>query len=56
MPVTEEVRDLILHAAPATKIGAAAVAAGMKTLRQAALMKVVDGTITLDEVLRVTLA
>jgi type IV pilus assembly protein PilB len=33
-----------------------AVSQGMKTLRQSALMKVIDGVTTLEEVLRVTLA
>ena len=56
MPVNEEIRDLILHAAPAAELDAAARRAGMKTLRQAGLMKVLEGTTTVDEVLRVTLA
>jgi type IV pilus assembly protein PilB len=56
MPVNDEIRDLILHAAPAAELGAAANKIGMKTLRQAALIKVLEGTTTVDEVLRVTLA
>jgi type IV pilus assembly protein PilB len=56
MPVNEVIRDLILHAAPAAELDAAARTAGMKSLRQAALMRVLDGTTTIDEVLRVTVA
>ena len=56
MPITDEVRDLILHNAPASELGAAARKQGMKSLRQAGLMKVLDGTTTLEEVLKVTLA
>jgi type IV pilus assembly protein PilB len=56
MPVNDEVRDLILQAAPASDLAAAARKLGMKTLRQAGLMKVIEGTTTVEEVLRVTLA
>src|SRR5438552_3438035 len=56
MPINDEIRDLILHAAPGAELGAAAAKTGMKTLRQGGLMKVLDGTTTVDEVLRVTLA
>jgi type IV pilus assembly protein PilB len=56
MPVNDEIRDLILHAAPAAELDAAARRAGMKTLRQSGLMKVIEGTTTVEEVLRVTLA
>jgi type II secretory ATPase GspE/PulE/Tfp pilus assembly ATPase PilB-like protein len=37
------------------EIGEAAAAQGMKTLRQNALQKVLDGMMTVEEVLRVTL-
>jgi type II secretory ATPase GspE/PulE/Tfp pilus assembly ATPase PilB-like protein len=37
-------------------LAAAAKKSGMKSLRQAGLLKVLDGTTTLEEVLRVTLA
>jgi type IV pilus assembly protein PilB len=56
MPVTPEIRDLILHEASAADLGAAAKKYGMKTLRQAGLAKVLEGTTTVEEVLRVTLA
>jgi type IV pilus assembly protein PilB len=56
MPVNEEIRDLILHGGAAVDLGAAAKKLGMKTLRQAGLLKVLEGTTTIAEVLRVTLA
>jgi len=56
LPVNEEIRDLILHGRSAAELGAAAKSLGMKTLRQAGLLKVLAGTTTVDEVLRVTLA
>src|SRR5213594_794001 len=56
MPVSQEIRDLILKNAPVTDIRAMAQAQGMKTLRQAGLLKVIEGTTTIEEVLRVTLS
>src|SRR5262245_7288511 len=56
MPITPEVRDLILRAAPTAEIRQMAQGQGMKTLRQAGLRKVIEGVTTVEEVLRVTLA
>jgi type IV pilus assembly protein PilB len=56
MPVTPEIRDLILRNAPTADIREVAQSQGMKTLRQSGLMKVIDGVTTVEEVLRVTLA
>jgi type IV pilus assembly protein PilB len=56
MPVSEELRDLILKNAPTAEIRATAKAHGMKTLREAGIQKVVEGVTTVDEVLRVTLS
>ena len=56
MTITEELRDLILGHAATAELRAMAQAQGMKTLRQAGLMKVLDGTTTLDEILRITLS
>jgi type IV pilus assembly protein PilB len=56
MPITDELRELILRGAPTGDIRAAAQAQGLKTLRQAGLQKVIEGAMTLEEVLRVTLA
>ena len=55
MPVTTELRDLMLRNATTNEIRDTAVSQGMKTLRQNALQKVVDGITTVEEVLRVTL-
>jgi len=55
MPVSQELRDLIIHNAPTAEIRETAQSQGMKTLRQNALQKVLDGVMTLEEVLRVTL-
>ena len=56
MPVSQELRDAILKAAPTAEIREIAQAQGMKTLRQAGLQKVIEGTTTVDEVLRVTMS
>ena len=55
MPIGDELRELILRNAPTSEILQLALAQGMKTLRQNALQKVIDGVTTLEEVLRVTL-
>ena len=55
LPVDEAIRQLIMRRAPATEIEAAAVAAGMTTIRRDGLAKALAGTTSLDEVLRVTL-
>jgi type IV pilus assembly protein PilB len=56
MPVTQEIRDLILRNAPTAEIRDLAASQGMKTLRQNALQKVLEGVTTIEEVLRVTLS
>jgi type IV pilus assembly protein PilB len=56
MPITEEVRDGILKNVPTAELRAIAQSQGMKSLRQAGLMKVIEGTTTVEEVLRVTLS
>jgi type IV pilus assembly protein PilB len=55
MPITTELRDLMLRNATTAEIRDTACSQGMKTLRQNALQKVVDGVTTVEEVLRVTL-
>src|SRR3990167_2528789 len=55
MPIGDELRELILRNAHTAEILQLALAQGMKTLRQNALQKVIDGVTTLEEVLRVTL-
>ena len=56
MPITEELRELVLKDASTAEIRERAQAQGMKTLRQAGLLKVLDGTTTAAEVLRVTMS
>jgi type IV pilus assembly protein PilB len=56
MPITDELRHLILKNAATAEIREMAEQQGMKTLRQAGLAKVLEGTTTVQEVLRVTLA
>jgi general secretion pathway protein E/type IV pilus assembly protein PilB len=53
-PTTDEVRQLAHDRASSWAIRKAALAAGMKTLRQDAWLKVLEGVTTVDEVLRVT--
>jgi type IV pilus assembly protein PilB len=56
MPVTEELRAVILKGGQTAEIREMAQSQGMKTLRQAGLAKVLEGTTTVEEVLRVTLS
>jgi type IV pilus assembly protein PilB len=56
MPITEELRTVILKGAQTAEIREMAQTLGMKTLRQAGLIKVLEGTTTVEEVLRVTLS
>jgi len=56
MPISQELRDGILKAAPTAELREVAQAQGMRTLRQAGLQKVIEGTTTVDEVLRVTMS
>jgi type IV pilus assembly protein PilB len=54
MPVTNEIKELIVHGARPAEICKAARDQGMRTLREAGLAKVLEGVTTLEEVLRVT--
>jgi type IV pilus assembly protein PilB len=56
MPVGEELRSAILKNASTAELRSIAESAGMRSLRQAGLMKVIEGTTTIEEVLRVTLS
>ena len=56
MPISDELRQLILKDASTAELRAVAEQQGMKSLRQAGLAKVLDGTTTMQEILRVTLA
>jgi len=54
MVVTDPLKDLILQGASTAELKNEAIRLGMSTLRRSGLNKVLDGTTTLDEVLRVT--
>jgi type IV pilus assembly protein PilB len=54
MPVTNVIKDLIVHGARPSEICKAARDQGMRTLREAGLAKVLEGVTTLEEILRVT--
>jgi len=56
MPISPEIRELILRNAPTAELREVAQSQGMRSLRQNALQKVLDGVTTVEEVLRVTLA
>lgn len=53
LKVTEKVGKLILERAPASKLEEAAVSDGMLLMQQDGYLKVLDGTTTLEEVMRV---
>ncbi|MGH7786251.1 MAG: type IV-A pilus assembly ATPase PilB [Candidatus Binatia bacterium] len=55
MPMSEELRELVLSGASATEIKRTASALGMMTLRQSGLLKMRQGQTTMDEILRVTM-
>jgi len=54
LPITDEVRSLMIQRAPSTEIKRVAVAAGMKTMRDDGLDKAAAGVTTLEEVLAAT--
>ena len=54
MPVSDEIRDAVYAGKNADELNDIAVSQGVKTLRMAALNKVKDGSISLEECLRVT--
>ena len=55
MPISSEMRELILRGANTTELRDLAMQQGMKTLRQAGLLKVLEGAATAEEILRVTI-
>jgi len=54
MPITPEVRTMILERKPSDKVKKQAMSQGMLTLRQDALLKLRAGITTVEEVLRET--
>jgi len=53
MLMNEEIQDLIVKRAPLSEVRAAALANGMKTLKMDGFQKVLEGTTTVEEVMRV---
>jgi type IV pilus assembly protein PilB len=56
MPMYEEIKEFVLNGASAAEIKREAMKVGMMTLRGSALMRLKEGTTTIEEVLRVTAA
>ncbi|HKN19272.1 MAG TPA: type IV-A pilus assembly ATPase PilB [Dissulfurispiraceae bacterium] len=54
MKVRDEMKELILQGASASDIKKEAIRLGMVTLRRSGIQKVLDGTTSIDEILRVT--
>ena len=54
LPIIEEVREQVILRAGASQIKEAALKRGLKTLRMDGARKIVDGSSTVEEVLRVT--
>jgi type IV pilus assembly protein PilB len=55
MRFSENLRELVLQGASTAELKAAAIKNGMTSLRASGINKVLDGTTTVDEVLRVTM-
>jgi type IV pilus assembly protein PilB len=56
LPLTDNMRDLILEGVSSSQLKRIAIENGMQTLRQAGIKKVVDGITTIEEVLSTTVA
>ena len=54
LPITDTIRRLVAEHADSTRLFDAGREAGMRTLREAAIEKVLDGTTTVSEMVRVT--
>lgn len=52
MPMYEPIKELVLQGASAIEIKREAISAGMQTLRQSGIQKMISGVTTLEEVLR----
>lgn len=54
MPISDELRELVLEGASANEVKKTAIRLGMNTLRRSGMNKVKEGTTSIEEVLRVT--
>lgn len=55
MPMTDEIKELVLSRASNFDLKKKAVSQGMKTLRQSGILKIKEGVTTIEEVLRTTM-
>jgi type IV pilus assembly protein PilB len=55
MPMSEELREMVLAGASANEVKRTAIGVGMITLRQSGLLKIKQGMTTIEEVVRVTM-
>jgi type IV pilus assembly protein PilB len=53
MLLNSEIRDLIVKRAPLSEVRAAAIASGMKSLKEDGMSKVLEGITTIEEVMRI---
>ncbi len=56
MPITDEIKELVLAGASALELKREAIRLGMETLRMAGINKLKDGVTTVEEVIRSTMA
>ncbi len=56
MPMFEEIREMVLSGANTAEIKDESIRLGVKTMRQAALSKMIEGVTTLEEALRTTIS
>ncbi|MHB8764905.1 MAG: type IV-A pilus assembly ATPase PilB [Deferrisomatales bacterium] len=55
MPITDDLKELILNGASAMELKDQAVQSGMKTLRMSGITKIKEGVTTVDEIVRTTI-
>ena len=55
MPITDELKELVLNGASAMELKDLAVQQGMKTLRMSGISKIQEGMTTVEEVVRTTI-
>jgi type IV pilus assembly protein PilB len=56
MPLTEELKEMVLQGASTAELKAEAIRLGMQTLRQAGIVKILEGVSTPEEIVRVSAA
>ncbi len=56
MPISDEIKELVLAGASAMEIKREAIRLGMNTLRMAGVKKLKEGVTTIEEVARTTMA